>query len=173
MVIEELKAKAGFGGAKLEIRIPKDCYQSAEVLEGKIILKGGNVDQKIRRLTVSLLRGWSWESYSVGGDLDYEPGIARGPYSTDRISMETRYEFDGDKGVDEISKIELSGVFTIRAEERNEFSFSFELPGIRKEAGVEENWKLRARADLPFGRDPFAEKAIEIIETDNQPGGDD
>ncbi len=162
MVIEELKAKAGFGGAKLEIIIPKNRYQSGETLKGTVILTGGSVDQKIRKLALSLLREWSWESYSVGGDLDYEPGIARGPYSTDRISMETRYELDGDKGVDEISKIELAVDFSIGPAEKKEFSFGVDLSGLRKESGVTEKWKLCARADLPFARDSLAEKAIEI-----------
>ncbi|GAI41810.1 unnamed protein product, partial [marine sediment metagenome] len=116
MVIEELKAKAGFGGAKLEIHIPKDNYSIDETLNGEVLLSGGTVVQEIKVLSIRLIREWSWESYSAGMDMDFGPGIPRAPYSTHSVSVQMEYELDGDKGSDEVFTAELGKDIEIKPE---------------------------------------------------------
>jgi len=50
MVIDELKARAGFGGVTLEIEIPEKKRRKNELLRGKVNILGGKVIQKIDRL---------------------------------------------------------------------------------------------------------------------------
>ena len=56
MIIEELKARAGFGGVKLEIEIPEKDFRNDELLRGRINILGGKVIQKIWRLISRLNR---------------------------------------------------------------------------------------------------------------------
>jgi len=39
MIIEELKARAGFGGVKLEIEIPEKDFRNDELLRGRINIR--------------------------------------------------------------------------------------------------------------------------------------
>lgn len=163
MVFDELKAKAGFGGVKVEILLPKNTFRRDESLEGEVQILGGKVSQKIQALNVRLIREWSWESYSTGMDMDFEPGIARGPYSTDRISVQTQYELDGDRGKDKIANIELGKDIELQPKEKKIFPFKLDLSEIREEKGVQEVWKLKAQADIPFAKDSIVEREINIV----------
>ena len=163
MVIEKLKAKAGFGGAKLEISIPKEKYNLGETIEGEVFLSGGKVAQKITVLSISLIREWNWECYVVGRDMDYEPGFARGPYSAESVSVQSEYELDGDQGNEEVLKIQMGSDFETKPEEERRFSFSIDLSSIQREEGINEKWNLKARADIPFAKDATSEKTIDLV----------
>ena len=162
MVIEKLKAKAGFGGAKLEIHLPKDKYSLDEALKGEALLSGGKVPQEIQILSLSLIREWSWESYSTDMNMDYEPGGQAG-LETNCVSIQSEYVLDGDKGNDEVLNIELGKDIEIIPEEKQKFTFEIDLSTIQREKGVSENWKLQARAHIPFAKDAIAEQAIELV----------
>ena len=162
MGIEELKASVGVGGAKLEIYIPKPNYKLDESLNGKVLLLGGKVKQEISVLDICLIREWSWEVYGVGRDLDFW-GVGGGAESTMSISAQGEYERDEDKGTDEIFRIELATDFRVRAGDKKEFPFRFNLSSIQKEKGVNEKWKLQARAYIIFAKDATAQKEINLI----------
>jgi len=162
MVIEKLKAKAGIGGAKLEIHLQKDKYSLGETLDGEVLLCGGKVTQEITVLSISLIRYWSWECYSAGRDLDLW-GDGRGAQSTYSISDKSEYELDGDKGHDEVLNIELGKDLEIKPEEERKFSFEIDLSSIQREKGVNEEWMLKARADIPFAKDATSEKTIALV----------
>ena len=168
MVIEELKAIVGVGGAKLEIQIPKTNYKFDEALKGKVLLLGGKVDQEITVLDICLIREWSWEVYSVGRDLDLW-GDGRGAQSPFSVSAQGEYEIDGDKGKDEIFRIELANDFRVQSGDKKEFPFLFNLSSVQKEKGVNEKWKLQARADIPFAKDATAQQEIDIIAPSKTP----
>ena len=165
MDFDKIKAKVGLGSAKIEIHIPKEKYRLDEPLKGEVLLLGGNVKQEITALNISLIRDWSWECYSAGMDMDFTPGIPRAPYSTNSVSIQSQYELDGDKGSDEVLNIELMKNFEIKPEEERKFLFEIDLTSIQKENGVNEEWKLKARADIPFGKDSVAEQTIDLIES--------
>jgi len=162
MVIDRLKAKAGFGGATVEIRLPKEKYTLSETIKGEVRLTGGKVAQEIRVLNISLIRDWSWECYSAGRDIDLW-GDYRGPQSTASISDQAEYEFNEEKGSDEFLNIELGSNIIIAPEEERTFPFAIILSSIQLEEGMNEQWKLKARVDIPFARDAFSEKAIELV----------
>ncbi len=164
MVIEQLKARAGLGGAKLEIRVPGGRFRRDETLQGEVILTGGRTAQEIAELSIRLIRKWYWEGYSLGWDMDYEPGTGRGPYSTDRISVQAEYELDGDRGSDEVLNIVLGKELKIALGDKLKFPFEMSFSGIQGEKGVNEKWKLQARAIIPFARDALSERSIELIE---------
>jgi len=163
MIVEKLKAKAGFGGTQLEIRIPKEKFSLDEPLKGELLLSGGKVAQEITVLSVSLIREWHWECYAAGADIDYEPGFARGPYSSESISVQSEYELEGDKGSEEVLNIELGYNIEMKPEEKCTFPFSIDLFSIHPEEGVNEKWKLKARADIPYAKDAVSEQAIELV----------
>ena len=161
MVIEELKARAGFGGVKLEIEIPEKKWRNDELLRGKINILGGKVIQKIDRLQLRFIREWSYEYYGMG--MDYQPGMDRCPFTPGRVRVQAQYELEEDKGKDEVYNIELGTDIKVEPEQKITFTFEFDLSTIRKEKGVHETWKLKARADIPFTRDGVAEREINIV----------
>jgi len=162
MAIEKLKAKAGIGGAKIEILVPKEKYNREEMLKGEVLLSGGKVAQEITVLSISLIREWNWECYVSGWDMTYEPGFSRGPYSAESISIEAEYELDGDKGKDEVLHIELAKDLEIAPDNELKFPFKIDLSSIQSEKGVNEKWKLKSRADIPFSKDAIATREIKI-----------
>ncbi len=164
MVIERLKAKAGFGGAELEIHIPREKYRRDETIQGEVVLAAGRAAQEVSELKIRLIREWSWEGYSMGWDMDYEPGTARGPYSTDRISIQSEYELDGDRGSDEVLNITLGKELKIAPGDKLKFPFEIDFSEINSEKAINEKWRLQARADIPFARGAISEQAIELIE---------
>ncbi len=171
MVIDELKARAGFGGVTLEIEIPDKKWRNDELLRGKVNILGGKVIQKIDRLQLRLIREWSWEYYRTGWDMDLEPGMARGPYSTESISLQSRYELEEDKGEDELYNVDLETDIEVEPEQKITIPFEIDISTIREEKGVNEAWKLKARADIPFARDALAECEIKIAASDKTTKG--
>lgn len=165
MVIEELKAKAGFGGAKLVIHIPKDKYKRDEFLKGEVLLLGGRAAQKIKSINVRLIREWNTEGYvmdmqSAKLRTGCDFGAALGP---DRVRVDAQYELEGECGKDTLSDIELARDIEIHPEEKKNFPFATDLSNIRPEEGVGEKWKLQARADIPYAKDAVAEFEIKIV----------
>ncbi len=161
MAIEELKAKGGFGNAQLEIKIPKTEYKKGEHIRGEVCLLGGKVDQQINNIDLHLVREWEWECYAMGADMDLVPGGSN-PYSTERVSIQTEYELNGDKGQDEILKVELAMDIEVHSGQREVFPFDIKLPKLKRKEGVKESWKLRARADIPYAKDALAEREVKI-----------
>ena len=164
MVIEELKAKAGFGGAKVEIRIPKDKYRLDETIKGEVLLSGGKVIQRIQTLNIRLIREWSTESYAMDMAVAKLPtgegvGAALGPH---RVRVDSQYELVGDSGKDTLANIELARNINIQSEEKIIFPFEINLLEIRKKEGASEKWKLQARADIPYAKDAVAECEVKI-----------
>ena len=159
MVIEILKAKAGFGGVKLEIHIRKDEYRRNEPLCGEVHVLGGRTAQKIRALNLRLLRLWSTESYGMDTQLASNRSMPR--ETADSISAQ--YMLEGNKGKDEILHIDLGMDIEIHAGQRRIFPFEINLSKIKREEGVQESWKLQAKADIPYARDAIAEREIKML----------
>ena len=165
MVIGELKAKAGFGGAKLEIHIPKSKYRIAETIKGDVQLEGGNVLQRITELTIRLIREWSTESYTMDMAVAKLPaggggvGASLGPH---RVRVDSQYELMGDSGEDILATVELGRNITIRPEEKITFPFHISLLEVERKEEATENWKLQARADIPFAKDAVTNFPIKI-----------
>ena len=162
MVIDKIKAKAGFGGAKVVIHLPKGKYKLSETLKGKVTIIGGKVEQEITILNISLIRDWGWECYSAGRDIDLW-GDYRGAQSTASISDQAEYELNEEKGSDEVLNIELESNIKIKPEEERTFPFSINLSSIQLEEGMNEQWKLKARADIPFAKDAVSEQVIRLV----------
>ena len=163
MVIDELKARAGFGGVTLEIEIPEKKWRKDELLRGKVNIRGGRVIQKIEHLQLRFIREWSWEYYEMGMDLDYHPATGRGPWTPGEVSVQSPYELEEDKGEDEIYNVDLGADIKIEPEQKITFPFEFDISKIRKEKSVKEVWKLKARAEIPFARDGLAAREIKIV----------
>ena len=134
MVIEELKAKAGFGGAKLKIAVPRDNYSNDETIQGELILSGGKVSQKIQALNIRLIREWSTEYYTTEMNIAQTPvaGIMR-PVVT---SVQSQYELEGDRGKDVVWDIKLAREIEIDPNEKKTFSFEIDISKIQKNPGT-------------------------------------
>ena len=161
MDIDELKAKVGIGGAKLEIAIPKVQYSNDETIKGSLILAGGKVPQKIRTLNIQLVHQWNVEYYVT------EMNIAGGPIAgmnpIDDISVQAQYELEEDRGNDVVSDIELAKDIGINPDEEKSFAFEIDIAKIREEPEPNEKWKLRARAGIPYAKDAVASCEIKIV----------
>jgi len=160
MVIEELKAKAGFGGAKLKINVSKDQYSNDETIPGKLVLSGGKVSQKIQALSIRLIREWSTEYYTTEMNIAQTPaaGIIR-PVVT---SVQSQYELEEDRGKEVVLDIELAKDIEIEPDEKKNFVFEIDISKIQKKSGTNDKWKLQARADIPYAKDAIATREIKI-----------
>lgn len=142
----------------LEIKLPEETFQAGDKIEGTVVLTGGNSSRRIRSLAIRLVRKWSWESYSVGRDLDY----AGYPKFLGSVSDQMEYELDGGRGTEEVFSAELAEEVTIGPEEMKEFAFAIDLSGVRQRSGLKEEWELHARAAIPLARDALAHKTIGV-----------
>jgi len=161
MVIEELKAKAGFGGAKLEIAVPKDQYSNDETIPGKLVLSGGKVSQKIQALSIRLIREWSTEYYTTEMTIAQTPvaGIIY-PVVT---SVQSQYELEEDRGKEVVLGIELAKDIEIDPDEKKSFVFEIDISKFQKKPGTNDKWKLQARADIPYAKDAVAAREIKLV----------
>lgn len=163
MAIEGFKARMGYGGATIEIRLRKDEYRKDEPLHGKVDLMGGKTAQKVRSIHLRLVREWSTERYIT----DMEIGLgseSRGGQFSFAGGIQHQYEIDGESGIDEVDKIELGEDFKIGPGERRTFPFEIDLSSIQKEKGVREAWLLQARADISCARDACCERRITLVD---------
>ena len=161
MVIEELKAKAGVGGAKLEIAVPEDQYSNNETIKGELTLSGGKVSQKIQALNIRLIREWSTEYYTTDMNIAQTPvaGIMY-PVVT---SVQSQYELEEDRGKDVVFDVELAREIKIDPDEKKSFIFEIDISKFQKKPGTNDKWKLQARADIPYAKDAVAAHEIKII----------
>lgn len=161
MVLEDLRAKAGFGGVKLAIHIPKDEYHRGDSVNGEIHLVGGKVTQEIRGLYLRLLRKWSTEHY--GMDMIIAPDMGgRWFHFGNDATIEAQYEVKGDSGEDIISEVNLANDIKILPGEKKVFSFEIKLQKEKIAIASHDAWKLQAKIDIPHARDAFAERKIKI-----------
>ncbi len=141
MVIEELKAKAGFGGAKLEIAVPEDQYSNNETIKGELTLSGGKVSQKIQALNIRLIREWSTEYYTTDMNIAQTPvaGIMY-PVVT---SVQSQYELEEDRGKDVVLTLSLPGKSKLIQMRRKALSLKLTFQNSRKNLGPMTNGNFR------------------------------
>ena len=161
MVIDKLKAKAGFGGAKLKIVVPKDQYSDNETIQGELILSGGKVSQEIQVLNIRLIHEWSREYYTTELNIAQTPvaGIIL-PVVT---SVQSQYELEEDRGKDVVFDIELAREIELDPDEKKTFFFEINISEIIKNPAPNNKWRLQARADIPYAKDAVATREIKII----------
>ena len=143
------------------IRFDVICRIKFELLRGRINILGGKVIQKIDRLQLRLIREWSYEYYGMG--MDYQPGMDRCPFTPGSVRVKSQYELEEDKGEDEIYNVDLETDIEVEPEQKITFPFEIDISKIQEEKGVQETWKLKARADIPFARDAVTEHEIKIF----------
>ena len=143
------------------IRFDVICRIKFELLRGRINILGGKVIQKIDRLQLRLIREWSYEYYGMG--MDYQPGMDRCPFTPGSVRVKSQYELEEDKGEDEIYNVDLETDIEVEPEKKIIFPFEIDISKIQAEKGVQETWKLKARADIPFARDAVTEHEIKIF----------
>ena len=160
MVIQELKAKAGFGGAKLEFILPEDQYSNDETIKGELILSGGKVSQEIQTLNIRLIREWSTEYYTTEMNIAQTP--VAGIICPVVTSVQSQYELEEDKGKEVVLDIELAKDIEIDPDEKKNFIFEIDISEIQKKPGTNDKWKLQARADIPYAKDAIATRKIKI-----------
>ncbi len=160
MVIGALKAKAGFGGAKLKINLQKYPYSNDETISGELVLSGGKVCQEIQALSVRLIREWSREYYTTEMNIAQTPtsGIIR-PVVT---RIQSQYELEEDRGKEVVSDLELARDIEIDSDEKKNFIFEIDISKIQSRLGNNDKWKLQARAAIPYAKDAVACREIKI-----------
>ena len=161
MVIEELKAKAGVGGAKLEIAVPEDQYSNNETIKGELTLSGGKVSQKIQALNIRLIREWSTEYYTMDMNIAQTP--AAGIICPVVTSVQSQYELEEDRGKEVVLGIELAKDIEIDPDEKKSFVFEIDISKFQKKPGTNDKWKLQARADIPYAKDAVAAREIKLV----------
>jgi sporulation-control protein spo0M len=165
MVIDELKAKAGFGGAKLKINVQKDQYSNNGTISGELVLSGGKVSQKIQALSIKLICEWSTEYYTTEMNIAQTPvaGIIR-PVVT---SIQSQYELEEDRGKEVVLDLMLAKDIEIDPDEKKNFIFEIDISKIQKKTRNNDKWKLQARADIPYAKDAVTYREIKIEKPGN------
>ncbi len=97
-MFRKLFASIGFGGASVDTRLEKNQVFPNDEIKGKVIVRGGSVEQEIEHLAISVMTRMEVE----GGDNET---------NTNKV----------------LQHIPVSGRFTLPAEEEMSFPFSFVL----------------------------------------------
>lgn len=57
-MLDNFMAKLGKGAADVYLQLPEDTFRLGETIQGTIIVRGGNVEQRINTIFVELYRGF-------------------------------------------------------------------------------------------------------------------
>lgn len=127
-------ASIGIGAAKVDTKLSSTSYKAGDVVEGIVEVTGGNVEQKIDEIYMTVFATYIKEA----DDQKYTKQA-------------------------EIAKVKLNEPFVITANEKKEIPFSFELPldtPITK--GASRVW-IQTGLDIKGAVDPADRDYIEII----------
>ncbi|WP_243385126.1 sporulation protein [Bacillus kexueae] len=129
-------ASIGIGAAKVDTKLSKNSYRAGEVVEGIVEVVGGNVEQKIDEIYLTVFATYVKE-------IDDQKHTKQA----------------------EITKVKLNEPFVITANEKKEIPFTFQLPldtPITK--GASRVW-IHTGLDIKGAVDPADRDYIEVIPT--------
>ncbi|MBN2498973.1 MAG: sporulation protein [Deltaproteobacteria bacterium] len=134
-LFDKLKAGVGIGGAKLEIALEPGAIPLGGLARGRVILRGGKLEQQCNGIEVVLVRRWSVTEL-----------------------VEGREEQTGHKEIVSSSQLPDS-VFAIAPGSEHERIFEIPLSG---QAETGDRFEIGASADIPGAIDPRASAELEI-----------
>lgn len=56
MILRKYMALLGIGSARIDLILPKDTYRAGEQIEGYYLIKGGTIDQQLKRIDCGLIK---------------------------------------------------------------------------------------------------------------------
>ena len=131
--LQKALATIGIGAAKIDTRLSRPSFRAGEKVEGTIMIMGGNVDQEIDTIFLSLLTNYTRESNE-------------------------RFYHD----LATIDKIKISEPFTVLKNEIIEVPFTFPLAlSVPVTLGETKVW-VKSGADIKHAVDPSDEDTIII-----------
>ncbi|EKQ57623.1 MULTISPECIES: sporulation protein [unclassified Clostridium] len=140
-------ATMGIGSAKIDTVLEGNSFRVGEEFNGKIYVKGGNVDQYINKITVKLMTYYLTEEIkrSVDDDNNEKEEII-----TERHNII-------------IDQIEFVESFTIEAKQTVDFDFSFKIPEITPITLERQAVWIETDLDISAGIDSSDRDYIEIL----------
>lgn len=129
-MFKNLMARFGMGAAKVDLVLDQSQYRLGETVEGKVVIKGGEVEQKINHIHVQLMLGVQHE------------GVV--------------YKHL-------VTKIPISGTFTIHPKEVKELPFSYELPYDWLVSSQNISYSFITDLDIAGGVDHQDQDHVEIL----------
>ncbi|MCI3927197.1 sporulation protein [Paenibacillus sp. TRM 82003] len=133
-----MMASIGIGAAQVDTVLEKQRYEPGETLRGVVKIKGGNVEQQIDTIYISVMTQYVKEV-------------------DDRKVYQSA----------ELTKVRVSDPFTVRAGESQELPFSFPLPlSTPLTVGRTPVW-LKTGLDIKSAIDPTDDDRIEVVPNDS------
>ncbi len=134
-IIDKLKRSLNIGGCGIEVLFSRPDFPQGTAVKGKIVLKGGSIEQKADSLDIELVEFWT---------------VKRGKHSY------TEYRSHG--------HISYKDVDASPGTEQ-EFGFSFNLPSNARLTGAgsqKEGWMLKVALDVPNAIDPTCTRRVRV-----------
>lgn len=140
-------ATMGIGSAKIDTVLEGNSFRVGEEFNGKIYVKGGNVDQYINKITVKLMTYYMTEEIKRSVDDDNN--------EKEEIITE-RHDII-------IDQVEFVESFTIEAKQTVDFDFSFKIPEITPITLERQAVWIETDLDISAGIDSSDRDYIEIL----------
>lgn len=132
-LFNKVLASIGIGAAKVDTRLKASSFQAGETIEGIVAVKGGNIEQKIEEIYLSVMTSYVKEK-------DDQKWTKQA----------------------EIAKIKINEPFVILAKETKEIPFSFQLPvDTPVTIGASKVW-IHTGLDIKSAVDPQDTDYIEV-----------
>ncbi|WP_238917442.1 sporulation protein [Clostridium sp. YIM B02555] len=140
-------ASMGIGSAKIDTVLEGNSFRVGEEFNGKIYVKGGNVDQYINKITVKLMTYYLTEEIKrTVDDNDNE----KEEIITERHNIV-------------IDQVEFVEAFTVEAKQTLDFDFSFKIPEITPITLERQAVWIETDLDIASGIDSSDRDYIEIL----------
>lgn len=132
-IFNKVLASVGIGSAKVDTVLEKNLYTAGETVYGKVVIQGGNTEQEIDSINLALKTKYLKE---FNDSKYYEDGI--------------------------ICSFAITESFTIKAGERKEIPFNFQIPYLTPVSiGKSKIW-LHTGLDISMALDPTDEDYITV-----------
>jgi len=132
-IFNKVLASVGIGSAKVDTVLEKNLYTAGETVYGKVVIQGGNTEQEIDSINLALKTKYLKE---FNDSKYYEDGI--------------------------ICSFAITESFTIKADERKEIPFNFQIPYLTPVSiGKSKIW-LHTGLDISMALDPTDEDYITV-----------
>ncbi|WP_459476968.1 sporulation protein [Clostridium saccharoperbutylacetonicum] len=140
-------ASMGIGSAKIDTVLEGNSFRVGEEFNGKIYVKGGNVDQYINKITVKLMTYYLTEEIKrTVDDNDNE----KEEIITERHNIV-------------IDQVEFVEAFTVEAKQTLDFDFAFKIPEITPITLERQAVWIETDLDIASGIDSSDRDYIEIL----------
>jgi sporulation-control protein spo0M len=150
---DKIKVAVGIGGAKVSFNVePDQEIRQNGYFEGEVVLRGGNVEQKLTELTLDVIQTETWAEIHEETYVDHFDGDVEAHVHEHQRERSTT-----------VHKMVIADEQVILPEEEYVFPFEITIPENAPITTETVSWKLWTNADIPGALDPSAAFHFKVL----------